>query len=64
MPETRYVEIYKDGQLIDKEPYVVSDADLEQENAGQTISELFAKADNEITVLEMAKFLKALARLK
>ena len=64
MPETRYVEVYKDGKLVDKEPYEVSDVELERESAEQVIHELSAKADNEMTMLEMAKFLKALARLR
>jgi len=64
MPETRYVEVYKDGKLVDKEPYEVSDVELERESAEQVIRELSAKADNEMTMLEMAKFLKALARLR
>lgn len=64
MPETRYVEVYKDGRLVDKEPYEVSDAELERESAEQVIRELSAKADNEMTVLEVAKFLKVLASLR
>jgi len=64
MPETRYVEVYKDGKLVDQEPYQVSDEQLDREEAEQVIHELSAKADNEMTTLEMAKFLKALAKLR
>ena len=64
MPETRYVEVYKNGVLDHKEPYQVSDEQLEREGAEQVIGELSAKADNQMTMLEMAKFLKALARLR
>jgi hypothetical protein len=31
MPETRYVNVYQDGVLIDQEPYEVSDAELRVE---------------------------------
>lgn len=63
MPETRYVEVYKDGKLVDQEPYEVTDEQLDREEAEQVIHELSAKADNELTTLETAKFLKALAKL-
>lgn len=64
MPETRYAEVYQDGELVSTDPYEVSDVDLELESARQTIEVLSAKADNEITTLEMAQFLKALAKLR
>lgn len=64
MPEIRYAQIFKDGQLIDSQPYEVSDEELALENAEQVISQLSAKADDEMTTLEMAQFLKALARAR
>lgn len=64
MPEIRYAQIFKDGQLIDSQPYEVSDEELALENAEQVIKRLSAKADNEMTTLEMAQFLKALARAR
>lgn len=64
MPVIRYAQIFKDGQLIDSEPYEVSDEELALENAEQVISQLSAKGDNEMTTLEMAQFLKALARAR
>ena len=64
MPETRYMKVYRDGKLIDEEPYEVSDAELELEGAEQVIREISAKPDDKITTREVAKFLKALARLR
>jgi len=64
MPETRYEEVYKDGELVSQEPYQVSDEQLEREAAERVIGELSAKADNEIAAPEMAEFLKALAKLR
>ncbi|MEE8420171.1 MAG: hypothetical protein V3R92_01785 [Dehalococcoidales bacterium] len=64
MPEIRYAQIFKDGQLIDSQPYEVSDEELALENAEQVISQLSAKGDDEMTTLEMAQFLKALARAR
>jgi len=64
MPETRYVETYQDGKLVGREPYEVSDDELERESAEQVIRELSARADNEVTMLEIARFVKALARIK
>lgn len=64
MPETRYAEVYKDGKLLNKEPYQVSDEQLAREEAEQVIGELSAKADSEVTTLEVARFSKALAKLK
>lgn len=31
MPETRYIEVYKNGKLIKREPYTVSDEELQEE---------------------------------
>ncbi|MCH8863851.1 MAG: hypothetical protein IIB13_00595 [Chloroflexi bacterium] len=64
MPVIRYAQIFKDGQLIDSQPYEVSDEELALENADQVIKRLSAKADNEMTTPEMAQFLKALARAR
>ena len=64
MPEIRYVEVYKDGELVSREPYQVSDEQLDREASEQVIEELSAKAASEITAPEMAEFLKALAKLR
>jgi len=44
MPETRYIEEYKDGKLVRKVPYQVSDETLEEEAREQKIAELVARA--------------------
>ena len=41
MPETRYIEEYKDGVVINKIPYTVSDEQL----ADETETNALAKAD-------------------
>ena len=64
MPETRYVEEYKDGRVINKIPYEVSDEELKREQAEKDLAELFQLADDQITVPKIGKFLKALARLR
>ena len=63
MAETKYIEIYRDGKLVAQEPYQISDDELEKLNARRVVSDLSAKADNEMTIPEIAQFLKALARL-
>ena len=39
MPETRYVETYKDGVLISSEPYEVSDEELHKEALAQEMND-------------------------
>jgi hypothetical protein len=43
MSETRYIEVYRDGKLINKEPYEVSDEELEREARQAKIKELLDK---------------------
>jgi hypothetical protein len=43
MSETRYIEVYTDGKLINKEPYEVSDEELEREARQVKIKELLDK---------------------
>ncbi|MCK4698042.1 MAG: hypothetical protein KAT53_07050 [Dehalococcoidia bacterium] len=43
MPETRYIEVYRDGKLINKEPYEVSDEELEREARQVKIKEFLDK---------------------
>ena len=64
MPETRYVEEYKDGRVINKIPYEVSDEELKREQAEKDLAELLSLADDQVTVPKIGKFLKALARLR
>ena len=44
MPEIRYTEIYKNGFLITREPYEVSDEELAQEAQEARIVKLVAKS--------------------
>ncbi len=64
MPETRYIEEYKDGKLINKIPYQVSNEELERERAEQTVVELSSLPDAELTTAQLRKLVKALARLR
>ena len=65
MPETRYIEEYDNqGNIINNIPYEVSDDELEKEQAEEDLAELFSMADDQVTVPEVGKFLKALARLR
>ena len=48
MPETRYVETYQDGVLIDKEPYEVSDEQLQDEADTARLKEICAMAHSAI----------------
>ena len=43
MPETRYIEVYRDGKLVNKEPYEVSDEEMEREARQAKIKELLDK---------------------
>ncbi len=65
MPEIRYIEHYDtEGNLIEREPYEVSDEQLEREEAERTMDELSTVKDTDLTVPQAAKFLKALAKLR
>jgi 5-methylthioribose kinase len=65
MPETRYVEIYDNqGNVINTEPYEVSDAELGMERAEKAVAELSDLADTELTTSKLKKLVKALARLR
>ena len=65
MTEIRYIEHYDtEGNLIEREPYEVSDEQLEREEAERTMDELSTVKDADLTVPQAAKFLKALAKLR
>ena len=61
-PETRYIETYKDGVLIEKEPYEVSDEQLEQEADEKLLQDILDMADSDIKVPQIGKILKALIK--
>lgn len=68
MPETRYqtIETYQDSELIatEKIPYQISDEELEREAAENTIAQLSALTDAELTTAKLKQMVKALARLR
>ncbi len=64
MPETRYIEEYKDGVVVNRIPYEVSDEELEKEEAEQVINALSKLADGDIKTPQVGKFLKALAKFR
>jgi hypothetical protein len=69
MPEIRYetIETYDNkGNLIGTEQisYEVTDAELEKENAETVVTQLSAINDDDFTFPQLAKFVKALARLR
>ncbi len=64
MPEIRYAQVYRDGKLMTEEPCEVSGDDLVRESAERLVEQLSARADDDLTTLELAQFLKALARLR
>ncbi len=65
MPETRYIDEYdNNGNVINKIPYEVSDEELELEAAEKAIDELSALKDDDLTIPQAARFLKALAKLR
>lgn len=53
MPETRYTKVYKDGVLIDEEPYEVSDEELAQEADEATCEEYLGHSPDVITPPQM-----------
>lgn len=69
MPETRYqtIETYdNNGKVIETEqiPYDVSNEELEREAAENTIAQLSALSDAELTTAQLKKLVKALAKLR
>ncbi len=59
MPQTRYIEEYKDGQLIDKIAYEVSDEQLVKEQKSDRLQELKTNIDN-LTTAEKDEAFKLL----
>jgi hypothetical protein len=68
MPETRYqtIETYQDNEIIatEKIPYEVSDEELEKEEAENTIAQLSALTDAELTTTDIKQLIKALVKLR
>jgi len=65
MSGTRYVEEYDgNGNIVNKIPCVIPDESLEWEQAERTVTQLVAMADQELTLQQVARLVKALAVLR
>jgi len=62
MPEIRYIEQYKDGELVTRIPYEVSDEELATEIERQTCEEYLAHSPLVITQPEIWYLLRAFAK--
>lgn len=62
MAETRYIEEYKDGVLINKIPYEVSDEELAEEAERNAMSKAEELIDSISNLAEAKVFLKKLCR--
>lgn len=62
MPETRYTEEYKDGKLVDRIPFEVSDEELAEEAETVTCEEYLHHSAAVITQPEMWFLLRAFAK--
>ena len=62
MPETRYIKEFKDGQLVNSIPYVVSDEELTQEQEAAAMRKAETMIDNISSLAEAKLFLKKLCR--
>lgn len=62
MPETRYAEEYRDGKLVRREPYEVSDEELAQEQEDATCEEYLHHSPDVITQPQMWFLIRALAK--
>ena len=60
MPETRYIEEFKDGQLINTIPYEVSDEDLAEEQDRDAMKLAENMTDNISNLADAKLFLKKL----
>ncbi len=62
MPETRYIEEYKDGKLVNRIPYEVSDEDLQEEADEARLREILGMAHSAIAVPILAEGFKLLCK--
>ena len=62
MPETRYIKEFKDGQLVNSIPYVVSDEELTQEQEAAAMRKAETMIDNISSLAEAKVFLKKLCQ--
>ena len=50
MPETRYIEEYRNSKLVNRIPYEVSDEDLQEEAADARLREILSVAPSQMAV--------------
>ncbi len=62
MPETRYIEEYKDGKLVNRIPYEVSDEELQEEADRARLREILGMAHSAIAVPTLAEGFKLLCK--
>lgn len=62
MPETRYIEEYKDGKLVNRIPYEVSDEDLQKEADEARLKEILGMAHSAIPLPVLAEGFKLLCK--
>jgi len=55
MPETRYIEEYKDGKLVNRIPYEVSDEELQVEADEARLKEILDMAHSAIPIPVLAE---------
>ncbi|MBA7484009.1 hypothetical protein ES707_19528 [subsurface metagenome] len=62
MPETRYIEVYKDSELVDRIPYEVSDEQLQEEADEARLKEILNMAHSAIAIPALAEGFKLLCK--
>ena len=55
MPETRYIEEYKDGKLVNRIPYEVSDEELQEEADQARLKEILGMSHSAIAIPVLAE---------
>lgn len=64
MPEIRYREVYDNkGNIIAREPYVVSDEELERERLMNRKDEILKKSKKDWTIDDIKDLIEAIAKL-
>ena len=62
MPETRYIEEYKGGKLVNRIPYEVSDETLQEEADEARLKEILDMAHSAIAIPALAEGFKLLCK--
>ncbi|MBA7711916.1 hypothetical protein ES703_120883 [subsurface metagenome] len=62
MPETRYIEEYRDSELVNRVPYEVSDEELQREADDARLKEILGMAHSAIAIPALAEGFKLLCK--